>query len=334
MPATLPPWLDANQGSRIYAAGMPEAFKLGAQSDQFGREMALKGAEQQAQAVRSGAEIGFQAGSQANAMAMNIANLRQQQEEVAQRMQLAWQQEADQIAQHAAALDQAAYQTELEHSIRQQQLQQEAMMNEHKLAIEREYRTGSIALEREQLNEKAAEFQTKTQQAAAKATAMAQYQQELAVAPDEESRLGVARKWFPVIGATPTSSVSLFRQVKPEFPYKVVGGGIAKLTEKGVEDVTPPSLRRASPVVLGDIADLRKKIANTENAIATGDVDEDVGKKLLEDYNAQLEAKKAEVQGTKPETEKRSAKEVTRKTKDGRLAVFDADTKEFLRYAD
>jgi len=54
--------------------------------------------------LRAGANLGLESGQQANAMAMNVANLRQQQEEQAQKMQLAWQEEASRIAAEAARL--------------------------------------------------------------------------------------------------------------------------------------------------------------------------------------------------------------------------------------
>lgn len=166
MPAMLPSWLRASNAPQIYAANMPEAFKLGMQSDQFGREMALKGADQQNQMLRAGTELGLQSQSQANAMAMNVANLRWQQEEQAQRMQLAWQQEADQMARAQATLDQQAYQHEMDSAVKRQQLQQEMQLKMHGLEIGDQYRKAQIGLAYDRMGQAQQQFQVKTEQAA------------------------------------------------------------------------------------------------------------------------------------------------------------------------
>lgn len=166
MPAILPPWLQASNAPQTYAAIMPEGFKLGMQADQFGREMALKGADQQNQMLRAGSELTLQSGSQANQMAMNVANLRQQQYENEQKVQLEWQREYDQIAQHEAALQQAAEQHAMEMQLKQQQIQEESLLKQHELAITDQYRKQSISLDAMKVGEARKALQFKAAQAA------------------------------------------------------------------------------------------------------------------------------------------------------------------------
>jgi len=211
MPTVIPPWLEASKAPDTYSAMLPEAFKLGAQSDQFAKELALKRSEQQDQMLRAGANLGLESGQQANAMAMNVANLRQQQEEQAQKMQLAWQEEASRIAAEAARLDEAAYQNDLEAAIQQQRIRQESLERLARTDIEREYKKNQYSLGKQKLNDLAAQNKLKNDALAKKAENILNYQRELAAAPNEETRLAVAQKWFPLIGMTGASVSGLFR---------------------------------------------------------------------------------------------------------------------------
>lgn len=212
MPATLPPWLRASNAPAIYAEGLPAGFKLGMASEQFAKELELKRAQREDELLKTGANLSMTAGSQANAMAMNVANLRWQQEKNAQDMQLSWQKEMDDLARQQATLDEAARRTDLEHVLSQQRLQQEAMQSSHRLAIEKEYKNSEIALNRQSLLGKQFELDQKTQDAARRSAAILAYQNELDQAQTEEDRLAVARKYLPQIGATPSATTTLFRQ--------------------------------------------------------------------------------------------------------------------------
>ena len=346
MPTVIPPWLEASKAPDTYSAMLPEAFKLGAQSDQFAKELALKRSEQQDQMLRAGANLGLESGQQANAMAMNVANLRQQQEEQAQKMQLAWQEEASRIAAEAARLDEAAYQNDLEAAIQQQRIRQESLERLARTDIEREYKKNQYSLGKQKLNDLAAQNKLKNDALAKKAENILNYQRELAAAPTEETRLAVAQKWFPLIGMTGASVSGLFRpkaQPRAETIPGPQGSRLERFPDGSWKQIVAPGqanqLNRAEEAKLADArATLRRARADAIDPMKR--IKQDEINKIIDEARTTINAleKKAGIgpapaagEVASPETK---GVEVRRRTKDGRVAVFDSATKKFLRYAD
>lgn len=169
--------------------------------------------------------------------------------------------------------------------------------------------------------------------------AMSGYQRDLASGMDTAEALA---KWAPMMFVGPKSSLgqsaSFLRAVRPAPVRPTNVGGVAYLFDQKTQSMKPLTPQKpAAPSrfdtmeyqqVLRDMSATQKEL----DANPTGQEADDNRQKL-----SYLRSRLQQIRGGTPTPTPAAApaaKTVVRKTADGRRAVFDANTRKFLRYAD
>lgn len=248
---------------------------------------------------------------------------------------------SQEAAQFSVEAQQRSQQTAATMAARQQQIEQEHQMEQQKIAIEQQYKQQQISLQTQDMDLANKQFQAKTEEAAKKFTANQAFQK--AVMPKDQGGEGLtttqaALKYMsPYMTGTELGRLSaLPGDFKPGNTFAIPN--------------SPESLVQVSPTRWEKYASIPQAITNAPTALPVSDPQgNDVGHVIQipgqkpifrgktgsgDDLETMLKKRQQEKGGGNVSTavDKPKANEVTRITKNGGTAVFDATTKKFIRW--
>jgi len=166
---------------------------------------------------------------------------------------------------------------------------------------------------------------------------------QIGMAPAEAMAKWVPTLFFGAKNANLGQAASFIRATRPAVPRPMnVGGSLFTPQPGGSVIPTPgftpkPQAAKVSTLDAQTHASILKEIQGIEK-----DLDAEPGGKDADENRSKLQYKRGQLQeierryspAVPPPVRSTNGATVTRKTKDGRRAVFDASTRQFIRYAD
>jgi hypothetical protein len=265
-----------------------------------------------------------------------------------------------QLQMEQARLQQSAIEAGQQAQARASEQQQRMALEQQQIAQEKARTDAELGLKRQQLEQSQQEITMAAQQAANKFAATRAFQAEVGDGSDPDKVSRAMLKYGAAMGA-PGAAMSSAMRMAPraaEVPKSVKIAGedfIPQQTSTGtrfqqVRHEKPAQDIEARMVRMDQLRELERRRDKLEaehekdvigKLASTGDATSPTRKAAKEAYQKRaksiddLDKQIQELQSSRGgKTGSTNAKEVTRKTKDGRLAVFNADTKAFIRYAD
>lgn len=178
--------------------------------------------------------------------------------------------------------------------------------------------------------------------AALKFQAIRGYQKDL---ESGKSAAEALTKWAPLMFTAPKSTLGqaaqMIKATRPPAPMiKGAGGQLYQVDQSGnARPITPPPTKqpRNDPFALADYHNILGQIKELQKDLdVTPAKDKPAVQaqiKALEDKAASIRSGAGTAPAPAPAPAPRGKNEVVRVTKDGRKAIFDSETKKFLRYA-
>lgn len=277
----------------MYAEQLGRGAQLAQGADQFAQQQQLRRSQLEQESLRTGASIAQQAGEMGLRGAEDVA-----------RMQFGYIQEANQIQQNMARLQQQAWQTEIETELKDRQLQQQALMDQQRNAIDREYRRGMIGMQSQRLQSAQSQLDFKIRQAQEQQGFRRQFQQRIAGGEDPTKTF---MELAPSMGMNQATLANIYKPQRATIP-----GSIQYVDEKGMKGMLienpngtlswhPATPERVTGYEVSGIdhqlSYLRRKVdgiekkIETEQTLISGSKDKDViatSKTAIDGFNAQI----------------------------------------------
>lgn len=297
--------------------------------------------------------IGQQGAIEAAQMAVAQQRIQQQAASEAAQINMA-QQRLQQQAQIEA--------TQLE--VKKQQVEKEMMLDQHKLEIEKQYRESQIGMRKQQLDEAAKINNWKISQAASQAAAQMEATKRIQAGEDPSKvwmevglRAGVTGPALASLARTQELQKQAAMPPEPVQTAPVIGPqgiplpgayGVRSPTTGRMEVRNTQGFEKEGSVPQAnafwarkyedDLKDVRS--AWSRRGFTSEPPEDKVAKAKWLELKTQRDDLEAKIRALVPDSTAKApaadtgTNEVTRRTKNGRLAVFDATTKKFIRYAD
>lgn len=266
-----------------------------------------------------------------------------------------------QLQMEQARLQQSAIQSAQQAAARAQEQEQRQALEQQQIAMEKAKNDAMIGLKRQELEQSQQQITMAAQQAAQKFAATQAFQKEVGDGTDPQAVSRAMLKYGAAMGA-PGAAMSAAMRARPpqaaSVPESVKIGGEDFIPQQTSTGTRYQQIRHAAPAK----PDIEARMVRMDQLRETerrrdkleAEQEKDVIGKLATEGEATTPTRKAakaayqaraktikdldqqiqQLQSRTTGTGSTNPKEVTRRTKDGRLAVFDADTKRFIRYAD